>query len=57
MKALIIMLIIAGIVAVLILWSALTVPMSEYDRKVDDEAQEEFLRERKERVDDGRKIR
>lgn len=44
MKALIIMLIIAGIMAVLILWSALTVPMSEYDRKVDDEAQQEYLK-------------
>lgn len=46
MKALIIMLVLAGIMAVLILWSALTVPMSEYDRKVDDEAQLEFLRKR-----------
>ena len=47
MKALIIMLIVLGIVAVLILWSALSVPMSEYDRKVDDDAQEEFLRKRR----------
>lgn len=47
MKVLIIMLVMIGIMAVLILWSALTVPMSEYDRKVDDEAQEEFLRERR----------
>ena len=49
MKVLIIMLVMIGIMAVLILWSALTVPMSEYDRKVDDEAQEEFLRERRKR--------
>ncbi len=47
MKALIIMLIVLGILAVLILWSALTVPMSEYDRLIDDEAQEEFLRKRR----------
>lgn len=43
MTALIIMLMIAAIMAVLILWSALTVPMSEYDRLVDDEAQMEYL--------------
>ena len=47
MKALIIMLIVLGILAVLILWAALTVPMSEYDRLIDDEAQEEFLRKRR----------
>lgn len=38
MKALIIMLVMIGIMAVLILRAALTVPMSEYDRLVDDEA-------------------
>ncbi len=48
MTALIVMLIVLGIVAVLILWAALTVPMSEYDRLIDDEAQLEFLRKRSE---------
>lgn len=43
MKVLIIMLVMIGIMAVLILWSALTVPMSEYDRLVDDEKQMEYL--------------
>lgn len=45
MKALIIMLVVIGIMAVLILWSALTVPMSEYDRLVDDEAQMEYFKQ------------
>lgn len=48
MKILIILLIGLGIMAVLILWSALTVPLSDYDRLVDDEAQMEFLRKRRE---------
>ena len=43
MKALIIMLIGLGLFAVLIIWSALTVPISDYDRKVDDEKQMEYL--------------
>lgn len=43
MKVLVVMLIIVGLMAVLILWSAMTVPMSEYDRLVDDEKQMEYL--------------
>lgn len=52
MKALIIMLIVLGIVAVLILWSALTVPMSEYDRLVDDEKQMKYLERLRKGADD-----
>ena len=49
MKILLIMLIALGIMTVLILWSAMTVPLSEYERMLDDEAQEEFLRKWKEK--------
>lgn len=36
-----------AVLTVLILYSALTVPLDEYDRRIDDEEQMKFLRERK----------
>lgn len=47
MKLLIILLLAMGLFAVLILWSALTVPISDYDRLVDDEAQLEYLKKQR----------
>lgn len=53
MKALIILLIGLSVFAVLILWSALTVPLSDYERMKDDEAQMEYLRKWRAREKNG----
>lgn len=52
MKALIIMFLIMSAMFALIVYAAVTVPLSEYDRLVDDEAQAEYLRKHKEMQDE-----
>lgn len=47
MKSLIILLAALGLLAALIIYAALTVPLSDYDRLIDDEAQMEALRKRR----------
>lgn len=44
MKYLLIMLIAIALLSALIIYAALTVPLSEYDRLIDDEQQIEFLK-------------